>query len=114
LNYFEVVVYSNSNYVGYVDSRKSTFGYIFLLARGTKCHGIVENNVLPFTMEVEFTMCCKTILGLGIGNSIAKLLRIYCDNSIIVFLNNVKYSNGAKYMDLKYLLRKKSAIYSVN
>ena len=29
-----VVGYSNSNFDGYVDRRKSMFGYVFLLAKG--------------------------------------------------------------------------------
>ncbi|KAJ1420620.1 Integrase, catalytic core [Sesbania bispinosa] len=36
--------------------------------------------------------------------SIARSLRIYCDNSASVFFSkNDKYSKGAKHMDLKYL-----------
>jgi len=33
-NHLEVVGYLDSDYVGCVDSRKSTLGYIFLLAGG--------------------------------------------------------------------------------
>ncbi|RDX76181.1 hypothetical protein CR513_43859, partial [Mucuna pruriens] len=36
LDHLEVIRYSDSNYVGCVDSRKSTFGYIFLLVGGAK------------------------------------------------------------------------------
>ena len=65
-------------------------------------------------MEAKFVACFEAtvnglwlqnfILGLGIVNSISKLLRIYCDNSAIVFFSkNDKYSNGAKHMELKYL-----------
>jgi len=40
-------------------------------------------------------------------DSIARPLRIYCDNFAIVFFSkNDKYSKGAKHMDLKYLLVK--------
>lgn len=43
-------------------------------------------------------------LGLGIVDSIARPLRIYCDNSAAVFFSkNDKYSKGAKHMELKYL-----------
>jgi hypothetical protein len=35
--------------------------------------------------------------------TIAKLLKIYCDNSAAVFFSkNDRYSNGAKHMELKY------------
>ncbi|XP_049405031.1 secreted RxLR effector protein 161-like [Solanum stenotomum] len=33
-NHLEVIGYSNSDFVGCVDTRKSTFGYLFLLAEG--------------------------------------------------------------------------------
>ena len=43
------------------------------------------------------------ILGLGIVDSIARPMKIYCDNSAAVFFNkNDKYSKGAKHMELKY------------
>jgi len=34
INNLEVVGYSDSYYTGCIDSRKSTFGYIFMLAKG--------------------------------------------------------------------------------
>ena len=44
------------------------------------------------------------ILRLGIVDSIARPLKIYCDNSAIVFYSKSdKYSKGTKHMDLKYL-----------
>ena len=33
-NHLEVIGYSDSDYAGCVDTRKSTFGYLFLLAEG--------------------------------------------------------------------------------
>jgi len=44
------------------------------------------------------------ISGLEIVDSIAKSLKMYCDNVAVVFFSkNDKYSNGAKHMELKYL-----------
>ena len=65
-------------------------------------------------MEAKFVACFEAtvnglwlrnfISGLGIVNSISKLLRIYCDNSATLFFSkNYKYSNGAKHLELKYL-----------
>ena len=43
------------------------------------------------------------ISGLGIVDSIARPLKIYCDNFATVFFSkNDKYSKGAKHMELKY------------
>ena len=69
------------------------------------------------TMEAKFVACFEaTIHGLWlrnfisklrIVNSISKLLRIYYDNFVAVFFSkNDKYSNGAKHMELKYLIVK--------
>ena len=43
------------------------------------------------------------ISGLRIVDSIARPLKIYCDNSAAVFFSkNDKYSKGAKHMEIKY------------
>ena len=65
-------------------------------------------------MEAEFIACFEAtvqslwlrnfINGLSIIGTIAKQMRIYCDNAIAVFFSkNDRYSKGAKHMDLKYL-----------
>ncbi|KAE8656197.1 Detected protein of unknown function [Hibiscus syriacus] len=97
------------------DSFKFTFGYVFLLADVA----ISWNNDKQFiiatsTMEAEFVTCFEAIvqslclhnfvIGLGIISTIAKPLRIYCDNATDVFFSkNDRYSRGAKHMNLKYL-----------
>ena len=113
-----MIGYSNSDYIGCLDSRKSTFGYIFLLIGGVVSWKSGKQFVIAtFKMEVEFVACFEvTIQGLWLQNftsrfeivdSIAKLLRIYCDNFAgIFFSKNEKYSKGEKHMDLKYLLDK--------
>ncbi|KAA0047099.1 Retrovirus-related Pol polyprotein from transposon TNT 1-94 [Cucumis melo var. makuwa] len=96
--------YQNSDFVGCVDTRKSTFGYLFLLAEGAISWKSAKQSIIPAsTMEAKFVAYFKVtvhglwlrnfISGLGIVDSIAKLLRIYCDNSAAVFfLKYVKYS----------------------
>ncbi|XP_074283854.1 secreted RxLR effector protein 161-like [Silene latifolia] len=95
--------------------RKSTFGYLFLLAEGAVSWKSGKQSVIATsTMEAEFVACFEAtihalwlrniISGLGIVDSIAKPLRIYCDNSAAVFFSkNDKYSKGAKHMELKFL-----------
>lgn len=42
--------------------------------------------------------------GLRIVDSISKPLKLYCDNSVIVFYSkNNNISNGSKHLELKYL-----------
>uniref|UniRef100_A0A6N2M754 Retrovirus-related Pol polyprotein from transposon TNT 1-94 n=1 Tax=Salix viminalis TaxID=40686 RepID=A0A6N2M754_SALVM len=111
----EIIGYSDSDYAGCVDTRKSTFGYLFLLAGGAVSWKCGKQSVIATsTMEAEFVACFEAtvqamwlrnlISGLGIVDSIAKPLRIYCDNSAAVFFSkNDKYSKGAKHMEIKYL-----------
>ena len=68
-------------------------------------------------MEAEFVACFEAlshalwlrnfISGLGVVDSIAIPLRIYCDNTAIVFFSkNGKFSSRSKHIDLKYLVVK--------
>ena len=43
-NHLEVIGYSDSNYAGCADSKRSTFDYMFLLAKGA-FHGQVESSL---------------------------------------------------------------------
>jgi len=109
-NHLEVIGYINSNFAGCVDTRKSTFGYVYLLAGGAISWKSSKQSVIAAsTMEAEFVTCFEAtvqanwlrnfISGLGIVDSIAKSLRIYCDNSATAFFSkNDKYSKGAKHM----------------
>ncbi|WVZ16658.1 hypothetical protein V8G54_009640 [Vigna mungo] len=103
------------DYARCVDSRKSTFGYVYLLAGGGISWKSEKQSVIATsTMEAEFVACFEAIVHalwlrnfvsrLDIIDSIARPIRIYCDNSATVFFSkNDKYSKGAKHMDLKYL-----------
>ncbi|XP_052736599.1 secreted RxLR effector protein 161-like [Vigna angularis] len=114
-NHLEMVGYSDSDYAGCMDSRKSIFGYVYLLAEGAIFWKNAKQSVIATsTMEAEFVACFEATIHplwlrnfvsrLGIIDSIARPIRIYCDNSVVVFFSkNDKYSKGAKHMDLKYL-----------
>ncbi|PHT56192.1 hypothetical protein CQW23_04678 [Capsicum baccatum] len=105
---------TDSDYVGCVDTRKSIFGYLFLLAGGAISWKSVKQSVIAaFTMKAEFVACFEAtvqvnwlrnfISGLGLVDNTVKLLKIYCDNTAAVFFSkNDKYSKGAKHMKLKY------------
>ncbi|XP_037491496.1 secreted RxLR effector protein 161-like, partial [Jatropha curcas] len=91
-SYLEVVGYSDSYYDGCVDSRKSTFGYLFLLARGAVSWKSGKQSVIATSiMEVEFVACFEaTIHVLWLRNFVSGL-------------GWAKHMKGAKHMDLKYL-----------
>ena len=111
----QVVGYSDSDYAGCKDTRKSIFGYLFLLADGAISWKSGKKSVIATsTMEAEFIACFEAIVqslwlrnfinGLSIIGTIAKQMRIYCDNAAAVFFSkNDRYTKGAKHMDLKYL-----------
>ncbi|KAG6635812.1 hypothetical protein CIPAW_11G068500 [Carya illinoinensis] len=111
----EVTRYSDSDFAGCSDSRKSTSRYVFLLVGGAISRKSMKQTITASsTMEAEFVACFEAtvhglwlrnfISGLGVIDSIERLLRIYCDNSSAVFFSkNDRYSKGAKHIELKYL-----------
>ena len=117
-DHLEVIGYSDSDYVGCVDTQKSTCGYLFLLAGWAISWNSVKQSVIATsTMEAEFVACFEAMVqakwlrnfisALGIVDSIARPLKIYYDNSAVVFFSkNDKYSKGAKHMELKYFALK--------
>ncbi|XP_052193791.1 secreted RxLR effector protein 161-like [Diospyros lotus] len=114
-DHLKVIGYSYSDFAGCVGTRKSTFGYLFLLAGGAISWKSAKQSVIVASMmKAEFVACFEAtihgswlqnfILGLRIVDSIAKLLKIYYDNSTVVFFSkNDKYSKGAKHIEIKYL-----------
>ena len=113
-DHLEVIGYIDSYFASCVDTRKSTFGYMYLLAGGAISWKSAKQSVIAAsTMEAEFVACFEAtiqanwlwtfISGLGVVDSISKPLKIYCDNfAAIFFSKNDKYSKGAKHMELKY------------
>ena len=104
-----------------MDTRKSTFGYVYLLAGGAISWKSAKQSVIvASTMEAEFVACFEAtvqanwlrnfISRLTVVDSISKPLKIYCDNFAAVFFSkNKKYSKGAKHMELKYFVVKEEA-----
>ena len=57
-DHLEVIGYSNSDFAGCIDSRKSTSGYIFILAGGAISWRSKKQSIIASsTMEVEFIGC---------------------------------------------------------
>ncbi|CAJ2672347.1 unnamed protein product [Trifolium pratense] len=114
----EIIGYSDSDYAGCPDSKRSTSGYIFLLAGGAvSWKSVKQSLVAPSTMAAEFVACFEAsnhanwlrnfVTGLRIIGSIERPLKIYCDNSAAVFYsNNNMSSTKSKFIDIKYLVVK--------
>ena len=84
----DMVGYSDPDFASYLDSRKSTFGYVFLLAGKTISWGNAKQTlVATSTTKTEFVSCSEAmswaiwlrsfISGLQVVDSISKSLRIY-------------------------------------
>ncbi|XP_074266262.1 secreted RxLR effector protein 161-like [Silene latifolia] len=111
----EVVGYSDSDYAGCIDSRKSTSGYVFMLADGAvSWRSVKQTLTATSTMEAEFVSCFEAtshgvwlksfIFGLRVIDSICRPLIMYCDNSAAVFMaKNNKSGSRSKHIDIKYL-----------
>ena len=111
----EVIGYTDSDFGGCEDSRKSTSGYVFVLAGGAISWKSAKQTIIASsTMEAEFVACFEAtnqglwlrnfISGLSVLSSIARPLKIFCDNAAAVFFSkNDRYSKGIKHMEMKYL-----------
>ena len=112
----EVIGYSDSNFAGCVDSRKSISGYIFKLADGVvSWRSANQTLIATSTMEAEFVSCFEAsshgvwlknfIYGLIIVDSISRPLKLYCDNSAAVFIaKNNKSGSRSQHINIKYLV----------
>ena len=109
----EVVGYTNSYLGGYFDDKRSTSGYIFMMAGDAiSWKSKKQTLVASCTMQAEFIVCFTVVTHvvwlrnlmtrLSIMDSIARPLRILCDNNIVVFYTkNNKTSKGSKHLKLK-------------
>ena len=109
-----MIGYTVSDFAGCMDTRKSTFDYVYLLVGGAISRKSTKQSVIvASTMEAEFVACFKATVQanwlrnfnsrLGVVDSISKPLKIYCDNSAtILFSKNDRYSKAAKHMKFKY------------
>nr|CAN61880.1 hypothetical protein VITISV_018026 [Vitis vinifera] len=90
-SHLEIVGYSDSDFARCLDSRRSTLGYIFMLAGGVVSWKSVKQTLIASsTMEVEFIACYEAsnhgiwlrnfFTQLRIVDGIEKSLRINCDN----------------------------------
>ena len=112
---FDLVGYSDADFASYIDSRKSTSGYIFIINGGAvSWRSVKQTLIATSTMEAKFISCFKAtsqgvwlksfISGHRVMDSISRPLRIFCDKSVAVFLaKNNKSGSRSKHIDIKYL-----------
>lgn len=108
----ELVAFTDSDYAGDIDDRKSTSGYVFLLGSGSIAWASKKQAVVSLsTTEAEFisaAMCaCQCIWLNRILDSLcfsqSKSSVIFCDNSSAVKLSKNPVMHGrSKHIDVRY------------
>jgi len=114
----EIRGYSDADFAGDKDDRKSTTGYVFTLAGGAiSWRSSKQSIVASSTMYAEFIACFeatgqalwlkKFISDLKVVDCISRPLKMYCDNQPAVFYaHNNKSSNATKPIEIKYYVVK--------
>ncbi|KAL0833912.1 hypothetical protein Bca101_085801 [Brassica carinata] len=110
----EIIGYSDSDFAGCQDSRKSTLGYVFLLAGGAiSWRSAKQSLVTSSTMAAELVAVYEASLqGIWLRNFVTCLrilegierpLKLYCDNkAAVMYSNNNRSSVKSKFVDIKY------------
>ena len=111
----KVIGYSDFDFAGSVDTRKSTSSYIFLLSRGAiSWRSTKQTLVASSTMEAQFVACYEAttqalwlrnfIIGLMIIDYISRHLKILYDNSAAIFFSkNNRSGSRNKHNKIKYI-----------
>ena len=114
----EIIGYSDSDFAGCIDSRKSTSGYIYLLAGGAiSWKSAKQTLIASSTMAAEYIACYEVsnhgnwlknfAMSLKVVQGIERPLKLYCDNqSTVMFANNNQSLTKSKHIDIKYLVVK--------
>ncbi|RVW21903.1 Retrovirus-related Pol polyprotein from transposon TNT 1-94 [Vitis vinifera] len=112
----------DADFAGCIDDKKSTTGYIFMMAGGAVSWKSVKQTLTASsTMEAEYVACYEAcchamwmrnfISALGVVDSISRPLKLFCDNSAAVaFSKNTRSISRSKHIDVKfYFVKEKVA-----
>ena len=120
-----MVGYSDSDCTSYVDDKKSTFGYIFMMVEGVvSWKSVKQTRTTSSTMEAKYVACydatCHAIWlqnfisALDVVHSISRPLNLFCDNSIVVsFSWNTRSTSRSKHIDVKLFFVKEKVAKSL-
>ncbi len=108
----ELISYTDAYYVGDLDTRKSTSGYVFIYQGGAVSWASRRQRCTSLsTTESEFVAACEAAkeavwiqrLLSEIKNYEAKTVQIRCDNqSSISLIRNPEHHQKAKHIEVKY------------
>ena len=121
----EVVGFSDSNYEGCVDDKRSTSSYIFIMTEGAVSWNCVKQTLTAsFTMETKYVACYEAtchaiwlrnfISALEVVHSISSSLTLFCDNfAVVSFSWNNKSTSRSKHIDVKFFFMKEKVVESL-
>ncbi|XP_062028617.1 secreted RxLR effector protein 161-like [Rosa rugosa] len=97
-----LLAFSDSDYAGDIEDRKSTSGYVFLLSSGAVAWSSKKQPVVTLsTTEAEF-IAAKRILE-KLNHKISKCTTIFCDNSSAIKLSKNPVMRGkSKHIDIRF------------
>ncbi|KAL7108913.1 hypothetical protein ACP275_06G142600 [Erythranthe tilingii] len=113
---FEIVGYTDSNFAGCRDIKRSTSGYIYILARGIVSWKSAKQSLIAYsTMAAEFIACHETsnhgiwlrnfVTGLRIVDGINGPLKLFCNNKFAAMYSNNNWSSiKSKHIEIKFLV----------
>ena len=112
----ETISYTDSDFQGDIDSRKSTYGYVFTLNGGAICwRSVKQTCVADSTNEAEYVAAFeaakeavwlkKFLLDLQVILSVDRPITFYCDNSgVVAQSKEPRYHKKQKHIERKYHL----------
>ena len=120
-----MVGFSDSDYAGCIDDKKSTSGYIFMMAEGAVSWKSVKQTLTTSsTMEAEYVACYEAtchviwlqnfISALEVVPSISRSLKLLCDNfATVSFSRNTRSTSRSKHIDVKFFFFKEKVAKSL-
>ena len=109
-NTLEVVGFSDFDYVSYVDDKKFTSGYIFMMVEGAISWESVKQILTSMWRVMRLLVMqygCGTSF-LDVVHSISRPLKLFCNNSAVVsFSKNTSSTSHSKHIDVKFFFVKK-------
>jgi hypothetical protein len=114
----EIKGYSDPDYAGDKDDRKSTTGYMFTLAGGAiswkSCKHLIVASSTMYTKFIAYFEATNRVLwlkkfipDLKVVDCIDKPLKMYCDNQPTIFYaHNNKSSKATRPIKIKYYIMK--------
>jgi hypothetical protein len=115
---FEIVGYSDSDFMGCLDTDRSTSGYVFKLACGAISWSSSKQNVMTLSMMyAEFVACYeatrhamwlkKFVSDLRVVDNIERPLKLYYDSeSAVFYAHNNKKTNVANHINIMFYVVK--------